>query len=529
MKKRLCLFYLSFLLLYPSISQSKDIGIVSVPLANVRQTTKPKALIVTQVLLGDEVRILEKLDHRYRIAVPNQNSAEGWIYQEAIFLPRDQGQAYLHADRQRVMITATKTRAMILDKLGNHYVSLYAGTQLPVIKETGDGYVVQFPNRKQAVLDAADVAPVRSWNPVAGSVTPEAIAAAAKRFNGVRHLAGGMTTQGMDSAGLIHIAYRVNGIPVGKTINELEKEAERVDRKDLQPGDVLVFYSEGAGLYLGGGRFLHSDGRRQIRTAGIHDKRYSNALRYGVRIIGSDPILRKRPFEMKADEILVAQSLAAELPLNKRIAYWAGRFLGTPYDPDPLGLYVRSNRIVADEKVDCMYHTFRSVELAMTATPRDAIEKALDLRFLHQGELVDGVVRNYDDRFQYGEDMVFSGKWGRNITAELGTAKKITGSRGREEVYILPKEALLRASFQRKLRDGDILYWVKDPKKRVVEEIVAHLSVVRIKSGRPYLIHAAGSKDSATKPGGGVVKEVPFSDYVRGMRFIGAFVTRFEQ
>jgi hypothetical protein len=58
---------------------------------------------------------------------------------------------------------------------------------------------------------------------------------------------------------------------------------------------------------------------------------------------------------------------------------------------------------------------------------------------------------------------------------------------------------------------------------------VAHLSTVRVKSGKPYLIHAAGSKDSAGKPGGGVVKEVLFSDYVRDMRFIGAFVTRFEK
>jgi hypothetical protein len=82
---------------------------------------------------------------------------------------------------------------------------------------------------------------------------------------------------------------------------------------------------------------------------------------------------------------------------------------------------------------------------------------------------------------------------------------------------------------QAKLQDGDIMYWVKDPKKRVVEEIVAHLSIVRVKSGKPYLIHAAGDKDNGRKRGGGKVKEVPLSDYVRDMRFIGAFVTRFEQ
>lgn len=232
---------------------------------------------------------------------------------------------------------------------------------------------------------------------------------------------------------------------------------------------------------------------------------------------------------MTAEEILLSQARVARLPLGKRIAYWAGRFVGTPYDPDPLGLYVRTNRIVADEKVDCMYHTFRSVELAESSTPAEAVDRALALRFMSPGRLVDGLVTSYDQRFQYGEDMVMSGKWGRNITAELGTTKKIAGTRGRDEVEILPKSILATRALQKKLQDGDVIYWVKDPKKRVIDEIVSHLSIVHIRSGRPYLIHAAGSKDREGKPGGGVVKELPFSEYVQTMRFIGAFVTRLDQ
>jgi hypothetical protein len=364
---------------------------------------------------------------------------------------------------------------------------------------------------------------------VAGSVTPEAIAKTARKFNGVKHLTGGLTAQGIDTGGLVHIVYRVHGILLGKTAEEIAKKAERVEKKELQPGDILVFHGEGLGLSLDGGRFLRSDGKRQVQVGGIHDKRFANSLRYGLRIIGTDPALKKRPLEMTADELLVTQSFAAELPFGKRIAYWAGRFIGTPYDPDPLGLYVRTNRVVADEKADCMYHTFRSVELAMTSTPSEAIEKALELRFIDQGKLADGLVQNYDNRFQYGEDMVYSGKWGRNVTAELGTTKKIIGSRGRDEVEVLSKETLMRKSLQKQLTDGDIIYWVKDPKKRAVGEIVAHLSFVRVKDGKAYLIHANGTKDSASKPGGGAVKEVLMADYVRDTRFIGAFVTRIEQ
>jgi hypothetical protein len=176
-----------------------------------------------------------------------------------------------------------------------------------------------------------------------------------------------------------------------------------------------------------------------------------------------------------------------------------------------------------------MYLTFRATELAKSGTPGQAIEQALSLRFITQGRLADGLVQNYSERFEYGEDMVYSGKWGRNITGDMGDTKTIKGSRGRDEVIILPKQTLLSRKLQKQVQDGDIIYWVKDPKKRVVEEIVAHLSFVHIKNGRAYLIHAAGTKDSASRYGGGMVKEVPFSDYVRDTKFIGAFVTRFEQ
>jgi hypothetical protein len=322
--------------------------------------------------------------------------------------------------------------------------------------------------------------------------------------------------------------YRIHGIDLDPSWDSLQSRATKVSKRDLLPGDILVFNGEGLGLYLYNGQFLHSVRKSAVQLGGIHDRRFSNSFLYGLRVTTPDRDQKKRPAEMTADEIMISQSLAAELPLGKRIVYWAARFIGTPYDTDPLGLYVRTNRIIADEKADCMYLTFRSVELALTQTPGQAVDQALALRFITQGRLVDGLVQNYGERFEYGEDMVFSGKWGRNITDELGATTTIKASRGRDEVIILPKTALASRKVQKQLQDGDIIYWVKDPKKRVVGEIVAHLSFVRVKDGKAFLIHAAGTKDSETKPGGGVVKEVLMADYLRDMRFIGAFITRIE-
>jgi len=328
--------------------------------------------------------------------------------------------------------------------------------------------------------------------------------------------------------GLIHLAYRIHGIFLGTDRETLIARAKKVQKKELEQGDVLVFHGEGVGLYLGGGRFLQTTRKGSVGIAGIHDRKFSHALLYGLRIIGAKSEEKKKLADMTADEVLITQTRIATLPVGQRIAYWASRFIGTPYDTDPLGLYVRTNRIIADEKADCMYHVFRSTELAQSNTPAEAVTRALTLRFVTKGTLVDGLVANYNDRFQYGEDMVVSGKWGRNITSDLGPTQTIAGSRGRDQVDILPKNVLATRALQKNLQDGDIVYWVKDPRKRAVDEIVGHLSIVRIKSGKVYVIHASGDKDRAAKRGGGMVKEILFSDYLKSMRFIGAFATRFE-
>ncbi len=217
---------------------------------------------------------------------------------------------------------------------------------------------------------------------------------------------------------------------------------------------------------------------------------------------------------------------AWKLPLGKRIAYWAESFVGMPYDTDPLGEYVRRDVIVYDDRVDCMYHVFRSVELALSHNSEEAISAALDKRFITRGMLdSNGKVINYQDRFQYGEDMIDSGKWGREITSNLGTVVKIKGSRGRDFVSIIPKDNI-DMDVVRKLKSGDIVFFVKQPDRRVVGEIVGHIGIIKKDSEGVYLIHASGIKG---KNKSGMVTEVSFVDYIRSMGFAGIRVTRFEQ
>ena len=233
-------------------------------------------------------------------------------------------------------------------------------------------------------------------------------------------------------------------------------------------------------------------------------------------------------FALTIEEIQKFQTLLKGEPVGERIAFWAERFLGVPYDPDPLGEYVSKATIVTDERVDCMYLTFRAVELALSHSPEEAIQVALDKRFHSKGILKDSQVANYDDRFEYGEDMIESGKWGKDITSKVGKTTKIKGSRGKDFAEILSPYVLLKG--RNDLKSGDILFFIKRPEKRKREEIVGHLGILKVE-GSPggrgarqiYLIHATGTKGK-----GGAVKKILLEDYLSKMPFVGVKITRFQ-
>jgi hypothetical protein len=230
-------------------------------------------------------------------------------------------------------------------------------------------------------------------------------------------------------------------------------------------------------------------------------------------------------FAFTDDDIARYQKEIAGKPVGERIALWAERFVRTPYDPDPLGEYVMKKAIVADERVDCMYLSFRTVELALSRAPEEALHIALDKRFVGRGMLDGETVTNYEDRFRYGEDMLDSGKWGEEITGEIGPVSHIRGARGREKVAIVPKKALLGNPESRAglpLKSGDFIFFVKSPDKRIGDEIVGHIGIIKREGDSIYLVHASGRKNE-----GGEVRKVLFRDYVRSMPFEGVRVGRF--
>ena len=215
--------------------------------------------------------------------------------------------------------------------------------------------------------------------------------------------------------------------------------------------------------------------------------------------------------------------------IGDKIVKYANTFIDRPYDRIPIGLYVDSRRIIADEEVDCMYLVFRTVELAFAdGDDKKAIEIGLDKRFHEKGILdKDGLVTNYETRFDYSEDMIASKKWGKSVFTEKEMAK-MPGTRMYKTFSYMPSEKLIKGKkLQSKIKNGDILFLVKRPELRSkAQEIIGHLGIIEVNDKKIYLIHASGSKGLEKQQG--KVKKVELMEYLSEMKkFAGVYVTRF--
>ena len=89
----------------------------------------------------------------------------------------------------------------------------------------------------------------------------------AYKYRGTPYRHGAMSPRAFDCSGFTSYVFKQFGITLDRRSSAQIYDGRCVARKDLQPGDVLCFYSSGdyighAGIYIGNNQFVHAANSR---------------------------------------------------------------------------------------------------------------------------------------------------------------------------------------------------------------------------------------------------------------------------
>ena len=108
----------------------------------------------------------------------------------------------------------------------------------------------------------------------------EEVVEIARRFLGVPYLWGGTTPHGYDCSGFIQEVFRLGGHSVPRLADVQYQALSKVSRKDIRPGDLVFFNTDGSGVShvgvsSGDGVFLHASSSRGVVESNLEQAYYS--------------------------------------------------------------------------------------------------------------------------------------------------------------------------------------------------------------------------------------------------------------
>jgi len=143
---------------------------------------------------------------------------------------------------------------------------LYGGSVVSALSQAGEWTLVEYGSVKGYVSTEYLVFGTYDELKAAASTAGQRVVDIAKQYLGVRYRYGGASPSGFDCSGFVYYVSKQAGYSVPRTGTAMWNEGyAKVERADLQPGDIVFFTGTGGsgyishvGIYVGGGKFIHS-------------------------------------------------------------------------------------------------------------------------------------------------------------------------------------------------------------------------------------------------------------------------------
>ncbi len=241
-----------------------------------------KSDVVSQAIFGSNItRIKAKWQW---VNVRTADDYTGWIHTSA--LQKLKGQPYA-ATGSVVRVSQLSANIYREPDVTKHapLITIPWESRLEVLPDKVDEHdrwlKVHLPNGSEGFVQKGDVS--SDFTPL----TIDQTIAIAKKFLGVTYTWGGSSDFGFDCSGFTQMLMRQRGIllPRDADLQAAWSGVTPIDRKDLQPGDLLFFgerpdHITHTGMYIGGGQFIHdtTHGHPGVQISELDDQPWTTLL-----------------------------------------------------------------------------------------------------------------------------------------------------------------------------------------------------------------------------------------------------------
>lgn len=251
-----------------------EYGICRVSIAPLRAEPKDQAEIVSQLLFGDQVLVLEVLDKWLKVRTVF-DGYEGYMdFKQLQSIGQDEA---VGTAEHKFLAPAVAINSLTLEDGSKIYLA--AGSNLPGYQQ---GYCSFGGKRFKVDFDPLSV----DYRQASNQVMDHALF-----FQHAPYLWGGRTLFGIDCSGFVQIVFKMAGIKLQRDASQQALQGETVHfLPEAQAGDVAFFDNEEGriihvGILLNQKEIIHASG--QVRIDPIDDqgiynkelKRYTHKLR----------------------------------------------------------------------------------------------------------------------------------------------------------------------------------------------------------------------------------------------------------
>ena len=230
--------------------------------ADVYEDDDRTSLRLTQLLFDEPIQIIERTSLWAKLRIDGRT--EGWVRTRGI----DSDWTCVDGRRytERIIITDREKQIYSHPRNGIVIRDVGMGTELFVVSKSDNVYQVALPGNLTGWISENGVFQLNA-NEKIKKTTAEIFTQSCVKFRGTSYLRGGISFQGIDGAGILYIAAKINGVTLPRDFEGQYAGGLTVyNTMDmLEPGDVLFFSPNDQsseivdlGIFISDGQFIHA-------------------------------------------------------------------------------------------------------------------------------------------------------------------------------------------------------------------------------------------------------------------------------